>query len=273
MPDRTCAVCVQPMPATSRSDAAMCSNACRTWRRRHPGVPRPLGSQSYQCELCSKQFTRDKVCGKRPRFCNDTCWEAFRHRQRPFGEWRKADPYPPREFICEDCGTGSRDSGHGPAATRCIPCSSAHAARADAAWQRRNVGRAYRTKAAWAEANRDACRARLRAFYRAHPERYRAYQIANADRVRGWKRDRENRRRARKASVASEVFTSQEIFDRDRWVCGICQQVVDPSIRWPDGRSASLDHVLPISRGGPHTRANVQLAHLSCNMQKGASVM
>jgi 5-methylcytosine-specific restriction endonuclease McrA len=31
----------------------------------------------------------------------------------------------------------------------------------------------------------------------------------------------------------------------------------------------SLDHIVPVSLGGTHTWANVQLAHLRCNVSKG----
>lgn len=33
---------------------------------------------------------------------------------------------------------------------------------------------------------------------------------------------------------------------------------------------ASLDHIIPLSRGGHHTADNVQAAHLACNHRKGA---
>ncbi len=39
---------------------------------------------------------------------------------------------------------------------------------------------------------------------------------------------------------------------------------------WPDPKSASIDHVVPWSRGGAHTRGNVQAACLDCNLRKGA---
>lgn len=58
------------------------------------------------------------------------------------------------------------------------------------------------------------------------------------------------------------------IFERDRWCCQLCLRAVDPEIMWPDPWSASLDHILPISRGGEHTPSNVQLAHLRCNISK-----
>lgn len=76
-------------------------------------------------------------------------------------------------------------------------------------------------------------------------------------------------RRARLAGVESEAFDSREIFERDGWLCGICELPVDAALRFPDPGSPSLDHVLPLSRGGSHTRANTQLAHLYCNNAKG----
>jgi 5-methylcytosine-specific restriction endonuclease McrA len=36
----------------------------------------------------------------------------------------------------------------------------------------------------------------------------------------------------------------------------------------PDPMSPSLDHILPLSKGGTHEPRNVQLAHLGCNVRK-----
>jgi 5-methylcytosine-specific restriction endonuclease McrA len=44
--------------------------------------------------------------------------------------------------------------------------------------------------------------------------------------------------------------------------------MVDPRLRHPDPMRVSLDHVIPISKGGSHTYANTQCAHLLCNIQK-----
>lgn len=79
-------------------------------------------------------------------------------------------------------------------------------------------------------------------------------------------------RRALTSDHRAEVFDSREVFDRDGWVCGICRDPVDPVITWPDPRSASLDHILPVARGGPHTRANCQCSHLGCNARKGPAL-
>lgn len=77
-------------------------------------------------------------------------------------------------------------------------------------------------------------------------------------------------RRAREANCEREAFADSEIFERDGFVCGICNEPVDMEVRYPDAMSASLDHIIPLSRGGGHVRANVRLAHLGCNARKCA---
>ena len=62
------------------------------------------------------------------------------------------------------------------------------------------------------------------------------------------------------------------MYERDGWVCQLCIEPVDPELRYPDHMSASLDHVIPLSRGGHHTWENVQLAHLICNTRKCARI-
>lgn len=52
------------------------------------------------------------------------------------------------------------------------------------------------------------------------------------------------------------------------WKCIICDDYIDPDLRWPDPLSATLEHVIPLSRGGTHTWDNVAPAHLLCNEDK-----
>lgn len=79
-------------------------------------------------------------------------------------------------------------------------------------------------------------------------------------------------RRMREKAATAERFDPLEVFDRDGWVCGLCSLPVDPDRAWPDPMSPSLDHVVPLSAGGEHSRANTQLAHWLCNVRKGARV-
>lgn len=76
-------------------------------------------------------------------------------------------------------------------------------------------------------------------------------------------------RRARLRAVLVEIFDRVEIFERDGWICQICQMPVDRGAKPPHPRSPSLDHIIPIARGGKHSRANAQTACLGCNVRKG----
>jgi len=53
-----------------------------------------------------------------------------------------------------------------------------------------------------------------------------------------------------------------EIAERDEWTCQLCDSPVDPRLNYPHLLAASIDHVIPLSRGGADTQVNVQLAHL-----------
>lgn len=81
-----------------------------------------------------------------------------------------------------------------------------------------------------------------------------------------------HKRRAQKLGTRTELLRPIDIYERDIWLCGLCSTAVDPDAAWPDPMSPSLDHILPLSKGGAHTYENVQLAHLTCNVSKGNRV-
>lgn len=55
--------------------------------------------------------------------------------------------------------------------------------------------------------------------------------------------------------------------------CAICGRAVDFDKKFPDPWSATLDHIIPISKGGdPAALENLQLAHLQCNRQKASKL-
>lgn len=59
-----------------------------------------------------------------------------------------------------------------------------------------------------------------------------------------------------------------DIYDRDNGKCHICGLSASKTLKPPDYRAATLDHVHPISRHGEHSRDNVKIAHFLCNMLK-----
>lgn len=57
-------------------------------------------------------------------------------------------------------------------------------------------------------------------------------------------------------------------------ICGICGKPVDMSLKYPHPLSATIDHIVPISKGGhPTDISNLQLAHRCCNRQKSDKLM
>lgn len=83
-----------------------------------------------------------------------------------------------------------------------------------------------------------------------------------------WKHYQARRARLKEAFV--EHFDRREIFERDGWICQICLKPVDTTVQFPHPASPSLDHIIPIARGGKHARSNAQTACLGCNVRKGA---
>jgi hypothetical protein len=80
--------------------------------------------------------------------------------------------------------------------------------------------------------------------------------------------DVNSRARARRFGVENEYISKWQVFERDEWICGLCHEPVDRQAKWPAWGFPSIDHIVPLAVGGPHTYANVQCAHLGCNLLK-----
>jgi 5-methylcytosine-specific restriction endonuclease McrA len=63
-----------------------------------------------------------------------------------------------------------------------------------------------------------------------------------------------------------------EISIRDEWTCHLCGEMVDETLPRLAKMGASLDHVVPISKGGTDEPENLKLAHFICNVRKGNKV-
>lgn len=97
-------------------------------------------------------------------------------------------------------------------------------------------------------------------------ERRKRWVDANRELMRAYGRKGASTRRARKAAAFIEPIDSSVVFDRDGGLCGICRHPVERNERW------DVDHVVPLSKGGAHSYANVQLAHSTCNKRKSAKM-
>ncbi|MBM0237734.1 HNH endonuclease [Micromonospora sp. ATA32] len=95
------------------------------------------------------------------------------------------------------------------------------------------------------------------------------YRKQHPDKILEAARRAWHKRRAVLRNADAESFSAREIFIRDRWKCGICGRKINPKLKHPHPRSSSLDHIVPISRGGGHVRTNVRASHLACNLLRG----
>ena len=81
-----------------------------------------------------------------------------------------------------------------------------------------------------------------------------------------------HRRRARlKDAYRAPVFRIQ-IYNRDAWCCQLCGDPISRDEPHPHPLSVTIDHIIPLARGGTHEPNNVQTAHFLCNSLKGDRV-
>jgi len=166
-----------------------------------------------------------------------------------------------RERLCEaDCKRAAQNRAEASAKSR--------------AWYQANRARAQATRRAWYAANR----AKMRDYnveYRAeNAERLAAYDAQEHRRARvsayvkanpEKNRERGHRRRAAIRGRPVEKIDHMERYEADEGICGLCGEPVDRE-------TFTLDHIIPIARGGAHVWANVHIAHRTCNAKKGAKI-
>jgi hypothetical protein len=58
--------------------------------------------------------------------------------------------------------------------------------------------------------------------------------------------------------------------ERDGWWCWLCGGAIDPDAPANSPTRATIDHLVPRSRGGGTEPANLRLAHRRCNGQRGS---
>lgn len=86
------------------------------------------------------------------------------------------------------------------------------------------------------------------------------YKTLNA-RGRAW---------TRRTGARYEHIEADKVFERDGYVCQICGKPTAERDGNLSPMYPTVDHVVPLSKGGDHTYGNVQTAHFICNSHKAA---
>lgn len=149
----------------------------------------------------------------------------------------------------------------------------AHAARNRAAYLANRDHRiVWQTE--WKKANPDRVKSYGRVYYERNREKSIAYTYlwiaANPERASENFRRNNAKRRARKLGATIGEIDLAELWESQGAVCPLCGRSIDRSLRYPHPLSPSVDHIVPLSKGGSHEQSNLQWTHLVGNQRKGA---
>lgn len=121
--------------------------------------------------------------------------------------------------------------------------------------------------------NKDAILEKQSRYRRDNKEAIREKDNKYYENNREYFRRKHSRRRARKLKNGFESYSELQVLDKYGSDCHICNFNIDMnasrlvgSVGWET--SLHIDHVIPISKGGPDTLDNVRPAHAICNLQK-----
>lgn len=116
---------------------------------------------------------------------------------------------------------------------------------------------------------RECQRADNIAWREANPDYWTNWQKANPDKVLAIA----HKRRAQKLSREHEDIDRDRVFAASDYTCKLCGEPLDMSAKFPAPLSPSIDHIIPLNKGGAHLYANVQAAHFVCNSAKGDRIL
>jgi 5-methylcytosine-specific restriction endonuclease McrA len=155
---------------------------------------------------------------------------------------------------------------------RCDECREAHSA-AHLAYIRRRRALPPVNTCTTADCERDIAARGLCSMHYKRWVRANGRDTAPSSRWTDGRRNNYHLRRARLAGATNgDKVILGDVIKRDGTNCAGCGEPVDLSLTWPHRMSKSLDHIVPVSKGGRHEIDNAALMHFACNASKGARV-
>lgn len=61
----------------------------------------------------------------------------------------------------------------------------------------------------------------------------------------------------------------RNLAEAQHWKCAICKRKIARRARASGPNGLSIDHIIPLSRGGLDKRGNIRVVHRACNTAKG----
>lgn len=253
---RSCEQCGDEFEFTGTNrDQRFCSGSCRSKHTaRVIGTPSTWSLRPCGAEGCNRQ-------------AGDSGW-CRRHYQRVrvHGHWRLGT------YECKDCGDEFQtdiEDGHGMSKSRCYWCLTGECKWCD---------NRFRWPSASDRGEQEFCSKGCLGAWRTEQCRPicecnncgKSYRLQHSDRS-GDYCSRECAFDDFDAWYGGEGWREprlKRVGERDGWVCGLCGERVDRRCKWPHDRAPTVDHIVPVSKGGVDEMWNLQVAHWGCNRRK-----
>lgn len=85
-------------------------------------------------------------------------------------------------------------------------------------------------------------------------------------------RNRRKNDKRRRFPYRKQKANFHTVAERDNWTCWICELRIDPEVPSTNRMGGTVDHVVPISKGGTDDWDNLKPAHWICNVKRGNRV-
>lgn len=131
-------------------------------------------------------------------------------------------------------------------------------------WQEKNRERMRE----YYEKNKEKVKAKFRQRYKNNPEMFceKSKRYKKKDPEGNRQRKQFEMYKLRGVEIIDKRLTRETLCLLFAMTCGICGKVIDKD-------DVTIDHIIPLCKGGNHVLENVQLAHRICNSRKGSKTM
>lgn len=236
----SCVHSVRPRDVQVDEDGLQLCRGCRLSMEKKQEV------RSTVCPECNGQIKQPTGPGRPRKFCSDACTGRFRGR-----EW----------YRNTQSSTAKGATKHGRTFTQlayrnCVACGTIHVRSQSGLKIAERSGSVLCKK----------CAGRSRAEYdRAQRKLWRENGDPRYERLKARENNKNARRRQRVKSVMSDVRNADllRLLNATK-SCPSCGE------NFSSGNPATIEHVIPLARGGTHTRDNLTVLCRSCNSRKGA---
>jgi 5-methylcytosine-specific restriction endonuclease McrA len=206
----------------------------------------------HQCAWCHADFYPKRT--DRRQYCSRQC--AFDHKAANSAR-RKAQAQPKPAATRHQCLDCTAEIVRG---LRCLPCSRKRGLEAGRRSYYRRRGDVRCPDCGVPIANDGSYQHRC-------PDCRAKRQLRNR------RIDRQTRKHRERAATV-EQFDPLEVLARDGWRCHLCGRRTPEAKRGTYADNApELDHIIPLAKGGSHSRANTACACRRCNIQKSDRVL